>query len=516
MKQLWLLLFLSFLTAGCSSLQKDNLSKANKELLLTLNTELANRGKYEEAFKEKAFNLRRKSSSTRNLEDKYQALEELAQLYSSYSLDSTLNVLHEYREIARKSGSGDRELWAICRLAYFTANSGTISDAMALLEPYRLEDIPPELRLPYFRAQRAIAFGVVSTSNDTSLVVRYSGLRMQWRDSIIAHQQQQSYMSKMESLPLHDSLRTALALEWISSCEEYSHEWANACYHMALTLADEQDRIPWLVKASIADARNSVKDYSALTDLSRILYSQGDVTSAFHYLAEYCMPDAVTFGGRARLYWLATFFPEIEASYSSIVRIQSRRTRVFLLIISILVLALGISLIIIVLRQKALKRAMNKIEETDKIKNAYIFKFISSISGNLKEKTRTRNRILKAVRQGRPEELLEVFCGKEAEKEDVKQFYKIYDEAFLQLYPDFREKLNSLLQEDKALVPKRGYLLSPEQRIFSMVRLGVSSQGEIASALRLSAATVYNYRAAVKAKAKPGIVDFDAEVMKIV
>lgn len=504
------------LSAACSGLQKEYLSEANKEILLTLDNELEQREQYEHLFKKKAYNLRSRMAAARKVEDKYHILENLAEIYSSYSLDSTLNVLHEYRETARKHSDDNRVLWANCQLAFFTANSGTISDAMALLESYRLEDIPPSLRVPYFRAQRAIAFGVVSTSNDSSLVVRYSDLRMQWKDSIIAHQPQQSYMSKMEKLPLHDSLRTALALEWISSCKEYSHEWANACYHMALTLTDEQDMIPWLAQASIADARNNVKDYSALTDLSRILYSQGDVTRAFHYLAEYCMPDAVTFGGRARLYWLATFFPEIEASYANIVRIQNRRTRAFSLIISILLVALGISLVIIMLRQKALMRAKNKIEETDKIKNAYIFKFISSISDNLKEKTRIRNKILRAVRQGHPEELLEIFCGKEAEKEDVKQFYKMYDESFLQLYPDFREKLNALLQEGKELTPKRGYLLSPEQRIFSMVRLGVPSQGEIASALRLSATTVYNYRAAVKANAKPGIVDFDAEVMKIV
>ena len=76
----------------------------------------------------------------------------------------------------------------------------------------------------------------------------------------------------------------------------------------------------------------------------------------------------------------------------------------------------------------------------------------------------------------------------------------MFDEAVLNLYPDFVEQVNSLLADGEKITLKDGDL-TPELRICALIRLGVTDSGKIASLLHYSANTVYNYRARIRNKA---------------
>ncbi|MBP5397996.1 MAG: hypothetical protein J6Y32_05165 [Bacteroidales bacterium] len=72
--------------------------------------------------------------------------------------------------------------------------------------------------------------------------------------------------------------------------------------------------------------------------------------------------------------------------------------------------------------------------------------------------------------------------------------YEKFDQTFLGLFPDFKEKLNALLREDERIGEKlRHGHLSNELRIFALIRLGVNEPARIAF-LRKSPTTIYNYR----------------------
>ena len=99
-------------------------------------------------------------------------------------------------------------------------------------------------------------------------------------------------------------------------------------------------------------------------------------------------------------------------------------------------------------------------------------------------------------------------------EEDATIFRTNFDKCFLALYPTFKTELNSLLTDDGQLDDPGEDKLSNEQRIYALIRLGVKESSEIASVLFFSPQTIYNYRSAVKKKAK-NKEDFDAEVGKI-
>ena len=91
----------------------------------------------------------------------------------------------------------------------------------------------------------------------------------------------------------------------------------------------------------------------------------------------------------------------------------------------------------------------------------------------------------------------------------------MFDSVFLKFYPKFVEEFNALLQENERIYPKDGELLTPELRIFALIRLGISDSGKIATFLHYSSQTVYNYRLKVRNKSLLSKDEFLESVQKI-
>ena len=91
----------------------------------------------------------------------------------------------------------------------------------------------------------------------------------------------------------------------------------------------------------------------------------------------------------------------------------------------------------------------------------------------------------------------------------------MFDQAFLKLYPKFVEQFNGLLREDARIELKKGKLLNTELRIFALIRLGITQSSDIASMLRYSVNTIYNYSAQIKNSANGDRDDFEGRIKEI-
>ena len=99
--------------------------------------------------------------------------------------------------------------------------------------------------------------------------------------------------------------------------------------------------------------------------------------------------------------------------------------------------------------------------------------------------------------------------------DEIENLYKNFDSVFLSLYPTFVSEFNNLLAKEEQIVPKQNELLNRELRIFALLRLGISDTAKIASFLRCSISTVYNYRTRIRNKAIVPRDEFENYVMKI-
>ena len=82
-----------------------------------------------------------------------------------------------------------------------------------------------------------------------------------------------------------------------------------------------------------------------------------------------------------------------------------------------------------------------------------------------------------------------------------EELYANFDAVFLDIFPDFVDKVNQLLIEEQKLTLKKGELLNVELRILALIRLGIHDSSQIADFLRYSVNTIYNYRAKVRNRA---------------
>ena len=91
----------------------------------------------------------------------------------------------------------------------------------------------------------------------------------------------------------------------------------------------------------------------------------------------------------------------------------------------------------------------------------------------------------------------------------------MFDWTFVNLYPDFVDKFNGLLQDGAGIYPKADDILTPELRIFALIKMGITDSSKIALLLHYSANTIYNYRAKVRNKARDSKEEFDKAVKSL-
>ena len=299
----------------------------------------------------------------------------------------------------------------------------------------------------------------------------------------------------------------------------------------------------WLVKSAIADAMCSVRDYMSLITLSELLFRQGDVERAFRYAADHCMTDALHYNGRLRPWQISQFFPQIENAYTGILHRQMETMRNLILVILFVVAILFSLLLYIIKRNRILVSVQDElresyaeidsrnhelveinlkltdlnaqIQEADKIKQEYIALFLSILSENISTVRQYKNHVLKYIRQGNSKKLVDEIEALPSIDNDINEFYKMFDQTFVNLYPDFVHKFNALLVDGAAIVPKGDDILTPELRIFALIKLGITDSSKIASLLHYSANTIYNYRAKTKNKARCSRDEFEAAVRSI-
>lgn len=157
----------------------------------------------------------------------------------------------------------------------------------------------------------------------------------------------------------------------------------------------------------------------------------------------------------------------------------------------------------------------NELFESNHVKEQYIANFLRICSNYIDKLDSYKKKVHKQIAARKVSELFESTKSNQLIEDELKEFYKNFDDTFLSIYPAFVKKVNALLQPDEQIILKKGELLNTELRIFALIRLGISDSSKIAKLLRYSNSTIYNYRVKVKNKAAVERDDFENYIMKI-
>lgn len=285
----------------------------------------------------------------------------------------------------------------------------------------------------------------------------------------------------------------------------------------------------YIVEAAISDIVCPLKENLALQEFSTYLYKKNPKYSkrAARYI-KCSMEDAQFYNNRLRMVEISRILPLItEANHQTEVR-QNRIITAFLVVVSVLSLCF-LALAFFAFKQnkrlsksrKEVKSQNTLLEElngkllnTNKLRETYMRLFMDISAVYIKKLDDYRKLVSRKIKAKQTGDLLTAINSYKLAEEEAVNFYIRFDKAFMELYPNFVDEFNQLLLPDKQIVLPAPNSLTKEVRIFALMRLGVTDGQELATLLFYSTQTIYNYKSAMRRRAK-NVETFDADINKL-
>lgn len=464
-------------------------------------------------------------------EKQYEIYGELFDEYQTFNYGKATQVLSEQKEIALALGDQSKINDILLKEAMLNTAAGEFLEAINNLARMDTTIFTKEQEIRYCDVQQRFwnDYNEYQKSNDKSMLRKVS----YYRDRLLSLAPQGSNIS--EYITVRKSMDEGnfaqadfINRHSLSKMNSSSHEYANQAYYQARICEALQRRGEmenWFIRSAMADIRSATKDNASLFSLAQELFNDGDLDHAFHY-TQFSLADALSFDAKLRQWQISAILPAIQKGYTENQEMHHKRTRGLLIAVSILALLLlgGIFALLQLYRKQIesnkqiarmnaqiqessaalsefnskLTRMNKDLSEANAAKEEYIGLFLGMCSKYIDKMKAHQSKTRKMALAGQYDEIIKDASSKEFVDEELKEFYDMFDQAFLKLYPKFVEQFNSLLREDSRIELKKGKLLNTELRIFALIRLGITQSSDIASMLRYSSNTIYNYRAQIK------------------
>ncbi|MGL4331248.1 MAG: DUF6377 domain-containing protein [Bacteroidales bacterium] len=482
----------------------------------------------------------------------YRINKELTNEYRAYKSDSALTYALQALALAKRIGNYDLEVEATLTLASIYNVSGMYKESSDLLKQIHPDTLPLSLKQAYLGVYAELYRYMASFAKDGKMKLLYDNKRMAYQDSLIAVSDPtdlNTVLVKADRLVDENKINDAiqLVLQSQSKLSPDDRSFALTSYSLANAygkLGNKEKQKEYLALSALSDIKNAVKENMSLSTLALQLYEEGHLNEAYNYI-RFALDDALISDAKLRSIEILRILPMIDNAYKQNAERQAKIQRIFFIIVSVLALVL-VFLFLFILRQKRkLQYANNRIHEindqlnnlnndlketnskvsdanlklaqANQIQGEYIAKYLKLCSQYIGKIDDYRRMLLKKATgtTDTPKEILQLLKSKDIVDEELKSFYVDFDKAFLDLYPDFVEQFNNLLQDDEQIELKPGELLNTEIRIFALIRLGINESSQIAEFLRYSVTTIYNYRTKMRNKARGVRDDFEKEVLLI-
>ncbi len=277
---------------------------------------------------------------------------------------------------------------------------------------------------------------------------------------------------------------------------------------------DQQNFASYLAKSATSDIKAGVTDGMALPALANWLYENDGLDEAYRYV-NYALWEASSGSAKTKTFAIAELVPNIETAYRKKIDASHRQVVVGLIIVALLLIATTVLIVVLLRQNKRAQSSRVELARISKVQESYMGNFIALCSSYANRLDSVNQLVGRKLSSGQADELLKmVKAGKLDSTSDDEDFNKLFDVAFLDMYPNFVTNVNSLLRPDAQIELKDDKSLTPELRIYAFVKLGVDESVKIAQILRYSVSTVYAYRNRMRNRAVDR-ENFDAEVAKV-
>lgn len=532
--------------------------KTISDLLLTLDSTIENSERYTSERESRIENLKKSLQKSEPFSLKEYELNSLIyNEYKPYICDSAIIYQNKNIEIAVRLHDVEREYSSKLELAYLMGSIGLYKEAVDLLESIDFKKLPSSLLLDYYSTYLKVYGELAFYTQDKRRAKEY------WKifdknlilvKQTITPEHHLFLQLKEDSARNAHLFKDALKLNqlWLDKVKDGTPEHALVTFRRSLIYqwsGDIENQKYFLTLSAISDIKSAIKDQASLMMLAQILYEEGNIDRAYRYI-RFFWNATMFYNAKLRSLQSSTLLSLIDKTYQAKIENQKHKLQNYLLLISSLAVLLVFTLLVIFKQNKKLSYAKhnlqlantdlntlneelnklntelkhvnqtlfstnNALTESNKIKEVYIGRFVELCTIYINKIDDFRKKVNNKIKEGNIQEAKLMTQSQDITDVEFEELYINFDSAFLQLFPDFVERVNELLNETDRFIHKKGEPLNPELRIMALMRLGISDGSKISQFLRYSLTTVYNYRTKTKNRTYLSKDDFDGKILQI-
>lgn len=494
-----------------------------------------------------------------------QLLHDIFRRYRSFQGDSAQAVAKRELVLAKKINDPDAILRAQSDILFSYISTGNFTDAVDVVRHTDRRHVDPKtLGDFYFLCIRL--YSDISNYSDGTFSDKNARLSHAYADSVITMMPPDSYEAHYASI--FKTLDNLKIQEKIDIFEHLMlrHDIDNSEKAMIASIlgdlylekGDTDTCIYYKARSAILDIQESKRETSSLRMLADLMFQNGKHEQASRYI-NVALEDANFFNAPHRKSEIANVLPLIESQRFN----DADSERRHLLWILVGVIALFIALCVAVLfwlrtmkrlrasnkviaeRSAELEKANNRLadanrqveqsnaqlkdtlkdlSESVRIKDEYIGYGFYANSEYIKKIESLYKLVNRKVKARQYDDLLLTLRDSDIRKEKEKMLHD-FDSIFLRLFPSFVQQYNALFpaqhtpgadtSDVTSSTTETDSTLTPEMRIFALIRLGITDISKIATFLNYSVNTVNTYKTRAKNRSEIPNDRFEAAIMTI-
>ena len=538
-KIVWLLMMMVMPMVANAAFSRNADLEDEDELLHRLDQYIARRDEFSSKKEKKLIRMKKKLNLTSSKRERLSLYNQIYREYYTYRYDSAMVYANRGLQLAEQLHDDYYINLNKINRAAVLSTGGFYSQAEDQLLSLKPEDISPKLMQYYY-------YTLTWVYNYWGAFCERSEFKEEMQDKkrlylaktleYMGNKQSALYYylsGELEYLLHHTDKKVlgwyqkALAASPVDSRVHASAAYCIARYYQDNEQMDIYEK--YLVQAAISDQVCPLKENLALQELSTYLYNKDAKYAKRVSKYIYCsMEDAQFYNNRLRMVEISRILPLItETNHQREIR-QNRIITISLVVVSIVSLGF-LAMMFFVFRinkrlaksrrevrsQNMLLEELNqKLLNTNKRRETYMRLFMDISAVYIKKLDDYRKLVSRKIKAKQTADLLTAINSYKLAEEEASSFYIRFDKAFMDLYPNFVDEFNQLLLPEKQIVLPAPNSLTKELRIYALMRLGITDGQELATLLFYSTQTIYNYKTAIRKRAKD-LTTFDAAINQL-
>lgn len=447
---------------------------------------------------------------------------ELANEYTSFNNDSAIFYYDQgYRKANELNLDSLANVFRLKRATYMPL-AAFIDESIREYDKIDTLDMSGDLKELYYDSGRQL-YSYISSfyASYPTFYELWHRKSMMSQKSLLANLDHTSSKFKLNKGEYHFfnqeySKAKAILVDLLSRLPEDDNLYARASHilaDIAKARGEHNEYMYYLTLSAISDIKGATLEVMSLQELGELLFGLEDVDRAHRYLST-ALASAVACHASMRMIQSSSALPVIEEAHG--VEVKKWRKRIYLVLGGLALVILLLGGVLLFLRREMHKMSIlqGKLKSANDVKEVYISQFLNLSSIYMDKLNQFSETVNRKIAANKVDDLYKITKSGKFVEEQTKQFYEVFDNAFLHIYPTFVESINRLLRPEARIELKEGEMLNTDLRILAFMRLGIKESTRIAQVLNYSVHTIYTYRN----KLRNGAFDrdnFENDVMKI-